>query len=386
MSERYTKLFTLPARQYSQGAPFIVAAGALHKDNLTETIVAQIKFESISTQIIKAVSVSICPYDIAGRALENFVKHQYLDLSAKRGQEFGAQTLIDLKNDSIRSFDLKIDEVIFEDNSIWTDENATWEQLPEQYSPEERFTDGEIAKQYYIEYGADAQLATQANDLWICACGGLNHGQENVCFKCGKEKDRVLNVDENVLRVKANGRVYREKKVAEDKAKKAKKIKIIAIPAAIVLCIVLILSIALLPKEYYDRRGLWGVEPIKWEMNRTDVENLHLGENSSPRTSYLHYKSITFLDSFKGNLYVEFDSGTGSIRKIEFTINTYSPVNKEIFAVITKKLGEPFHQEHYSKGSVDYIECAWLYSENQYLIVTMYELNDIKICWKNNGI
>lgn len=244
MSDRYTKLFTLPPKQYSQGAPFIVVAGALHKDNLTETVVAQLKFESISTQVIKAVSISICPYDIAGRTLANPINHQYLDLNAKRGQEFGAKTLIDLGNDIIRSYDLKIDEVIFEDNSIWTDENAIWEQLPEQQSPEQRFTDGEIAKQYYIEYGADAHLATQASDLWICACGGLNHGEENVCFKCGKEKDRVLKVDENVLRVKANGRLYLENKSAEDKAKKAKKIKIIAIPAAIVLCIVLILSIS----------------------------------------------------------------------------------------------------------------------------------------------
>lgn len=35
MSERYTKLFSLPPDLYAQGSPLIVSAGNLLKDNVT---------------------------------------------------------------------------------------------------------------------------------------------------------------------------------------------------------------------------------------------------------------------------------------------------------------------------------------------------------------
>ena len=48
MSERYTKLFSLPENQYVHGAPILIAAGALLRDNLSETMLAQLKFWNIS--------------------------------------------------------------------------------------------------------------------------------------------------------------------------------------------------------------------------------------------------------------------------------------------------------------------------------------------------
>ena len=50
MNERFTKVFSLDGDQYSPGAPLIIVAGALLRDNQTGMILAQIKYVSISSK------------------------------------------------------------------------------------------------------------------------------------------------------------------------------------------------------------------------------------------------------------------------------------------------------------------------------------------------
>ena len=47
MEERYTRLFSLPENLYSAGAPVMIAAGALLKDNQTGKVLAQLKLCSL---------------------------------------------------------------------------------------------------------------------------------------------------------------------------------------------------------------------------------------------------------------------------------------------------------------------------------------------------
>ena len=48
MSERYSKLFSLPENLYAEGAPVIVSAGNLLKDNQTGKVLAQLKIKNIT--------------------------------------------------------------------------------------------------------------------------------------------------------------------------------------------------------------------------------------------------------------------------------------------------------------------------------------------------
>ena len=66
MGERYTRLFSLPENLYSTGAPVIIAAGALLKDNQTGNVLAQLKLRSVSAKTIKAATVSIKLLDTVG--------------------------------------------------------------------------------------------------------------------------------------------------------------------------------------------------------------------------------------------------------------------------------------------------------------------------------
>ncbi len=70
MSERYSKLFSLPENLYTEGSPVIIAAGALLKDNSTGKLLVQLKFRNISDCVINAVKVKINAFDPAETVLK----------------------------------------------------------------------------------------------------------------------------------------------------------------------------------------------------------------------------------------------------------------------------------------------------------------------------
>lgn len=104
MAERYSRLFTLPTNLYSEGSPVLIEAGALLRDNVTGGVLAQLKIKSLSSKVIKAMTVGIIPCDIAGRRLSDAVMHQYLDMNFGRDSEFGQKNAIALPDPATRSF------------------------------------------------------------------------------------------------------------------------------------------------------------------------------------------------------------------------------------------------------------------------------------------
>ena len=118
MSERYTRLFTLPKNLNTEGAPIVIAAGALLKDNDADDVLAQIKFKNISQGTIKAVRVSIQSFDQFGAEIKE-ISYEYTNLSANSGEEFGSRTPVYLNNERIRSYSVIVTEVAFENGSVW---------------------------------------------------------------------------------------------------------------------------------------------------------------------------------------------------------------------------------------------------------------------------
>ena len=238
MSDRYSKLFALSENLYSAGAPVVIAAGALQKDNQTGKVFAQLKIRNIQNKIIKAATVKIATLDTVGKPLGGTVDYQYLDLSAGRDTDFGQKMPVMLKEAATRSFAVSVSEVIFFDNSIWTASNEAWEPLSAPVTPEKEFTDVELAKQYRVKYGADCKCVFKTEkDLWRCACGAVNHASEKNCHSCQREAAALaaLNVEE----LKAD----RDKRLAAaaERAKKTKKIATIAAPIVIVAIVAAVL-------------------------------------------------------------------------------------------------------------------------------------------------
>ena len=132
MSERYIRVFSLPNNLYVQGAPVLIAAGALLKDTQTGNIIAQLKLRNIGIKHIVYVKVSVVTLDSVKRPLGDRVDFDYLDIHVSRGQEFGQKTPIYLPNPVTRAYTVRVTEVAFEDGTVWSDTESSWEHLPDQ--------------------------------------------------------------------------------------------------------------------------------------------------------------------------------------------------------------------------------------------------------------
>ena len=150
MSERYSKLFSLPENLYAEGSPVIIAAGALLKDNQTGRVIAQLKLRNISSKTIKAATVSLSLMNTAGNPLGESVRYEYLDLSSTRDTDFGSKSAILMPDITTRSFSTMVAEIIFADNSVWNANDATWETLKNPETLTSRL-DSEMVKQFRIE-------------------------------------------------------------------------------------------------------------------------------------------------------------------------------------------------------------------------------------------
>jgi outer membrane protein assembly factor BamD (BamD/ComL family) len=226
MSERYSKLYALPSNQYAAGAPVIIAAGSLLKDNQTGTVLAQLKIQNISDTPVKAAKIKISIFDTVGRLLGECVEYQYLDLCVKRDDFFGQKTPVPIPDSATRSFSVSVTEVAFLDNSVWSTNNEPWDALPSPTSLEDKLgrNDSALLQQYHLKYGSDCKYwPTEEKDLWYCACGGLNHSNEPNCHVCKKSLEEQLGVDIETLKAERDARLEREAAELERKVQEAKQ-------------------------------------------------------------------------------------------------------------------------------------------------------------------
>lgn len=258
MSERYSRLFSLPENLYTEGAPVVIAAGALLKDNQTGRVLAQLKLRNISPKAIKAATVCLFPMNTVGQPLGEAIRYEYLDLSSTRDTDFGSKSAIPMPNITTRSFSAAVVEVIFMDNSVWNANEAAWEALKSPEALTSRL-DNEMVKQFQIEYGSRAKnFFLEQKDLWYCVCGAINRRGELACHKCHKTEADLRNVNMNVLRQNKDARLTRERDwkekeaAAERERKKAaiaktEKIGKITAIAALLIIIVIILAVKIPP-------------------------------------------------------------------------------------------------------------------------------------------
>ena len=250
MAERYTRLYTLPENLYTEGAPLVIAAGALLKDNQTGKVLAQLKYRSISSRPIRAIKVLITGYDMA-KAVVCREEHQYLDLEIGRDEYWGSKEAVYLPDRSVRSYSAAVLAVYYADGGSYVSDSQRWEPLQEQARLDTKLWDKELAKQYRIDTTPkSAFVPMRQKDLWLCACGEINRDGER-CHVCGQELDALIaKLDVDLLREEKTERLRREEEhasavdaVRDAHAKKAKKIALIAVPIALIAAAAIVFSV-----------------------------------------------------------------------------------------------------------------------------------------------
>ncbi|PKM72146.1 MAG: hypothetical protein CVU91_10475 [Firmicutes bacterium HGW-Firmicutes-16] len=251
MSERFSTLFKVTGNLYRSGSPLIISAGALLKDNQTSKVLVQLKFKSISDKPIKAVKISLNTFDITNVPVGRKVEYQYLDLNVKRNDEFGSKEAIPLSLDTIRSYSVKIINVVYSDGSLWeASDDAEWLPLAAQQKLSIVLKDDELVTQYLIETSDKSNyIPAESNDLWMCSCGAINHKNEAKCCACkcsfgilNKNLDIPILTEKKKIRIEKNKIAEKEKiekaKFAEEKRKSRNKklaIRISVIAVSIIL-------------------------------------------------------------------------------------------------------------------------------------------------------
>lgn len=273
MAERYTRLFALTEDLYQSGAPVLIAAGALLKDNQTNRALAQIKLQSLSDKPIKAAKVTITPLDVIGNKLGSLIEHQYLDLNIQRDEAFGAKSPIALPDATTRAFRAAVTSVVFVDNTVWSASDAAWEPIPAPVTLEKAYPDAELRKQFKLEFGAQSRyIYAEFADLCLCPCGALNRQEEAKCHTCGCDLTALRELDIGELEKHKDERLEQERiaeeerqereRIAKEKAavkaaertKKAKKIAKIAAPfVCILIAFLIVLNTVIIPSNRYNK-------------------------------------------------------------------------------------------------------------------------------------
>ena len=268
MSERYSKVFSLPENLYAEGAPVVIAAGALLKDNQTGRVVAQLKLRNISPKTIKAATVCLSPANIVGNPLGDAIRYEYLDLSSTRDTDFGSKSAIPMLDKTTRSFGIRVAEVIFADNSAWNANDAAWEPLKKPEALGSRL-DNEMVKQFQIEYGSGAKnFFLEQKDLWHCVCGAVNHQGETKCHSCRKPIYDLKKLDLKALREHKEQRLVKEQEQAAKKAaatQKTMKTLAAVLVVAAVFCIVASFAVGAIKKNKAYNEAALLMEQGKYE-------------------------------------------------------------------------------------------------------------------------
>lgn len=354
MSERYSKLFALSENLYSAGAPVVIAAGALQKDNQTGKVFAQLKIRNIQDKVIKAATVKITPFDTVGKPLGGTVDYQYLDLAAGRDTDFGQKTPVMLKEAATRSFEVSVSEVIFSDNSIWTASNEAWEALSAPVAPEKEFTDGELAKQYRVKYGADCKcIFKREKDLWRCACGAVNHDSEMNCHTCQRAAASLaaLNVDE--LKADRDKRLAAEqKKAAEEKAaaaeqaKKMKKIAMIVAPIVVVAIVAAVIISGNMQKSTAYNAAVALAEAGQYDEAVAAFTELGNYKDSAEQINEITYnQAVALLESGNYDEAISTFTDLGNYKDSAEQAANAGLEKEYVYAIALLEKGQEYHEE-----------------------------------------
>ncbi len=226
MSERFTRLYTLPENLYTNGAPVLITAGALLKDNQNQKILVQLKLQNLSQSQLVACKVSLQAFDPSGAEVAGVENYSYLDLAVLRGRYFGSQTPIYLPDSTTRKIVVSVTQAVFGDKTVWQYSGGKWKSISSNRQRiKDIFPDVELQKQYAVEVGKNCEYVPVISDhLFLCTCGAVNLSKDRVCHQCGRETAKLLSaLDLKELTRKKDARLAQEELERQEQERKAEE-------------------------------------------------------------------------------------------------------------------------------------------------------------------
>ncbi|MDR0854118.1 MAG: hypothetical protein LBN34_07100 [Clostridiales Family XIII bacterium] len=239
--ERYQRVGEITAPIYSQDCSVLIMATSILLDTQTGNAMAQIKYKSLSENVVKAIFVDVQCFDVSGNELDGIVDFQYLDLNIGSHNEFGSKTPIKLPDSRTRRIIVKIRKIMYQVGGLKElPENAEWKTVPKQENLIDSLGSPELVEQYIRETSISSKFTPlETDNIWLCSCGEVNSTDEAKCHQCSiNKKSDFDNFNKELLIENLNeyrkSQLVKENLVANKKSK-IKKIAIITLAIAVLI-------------------------------------------------------------------------------------------------------------------------------------------------------
>lgn len=222
--------------------PLFIEKYALTKDNVKNSILAQVKLRNIGMKNILATYINVKCFDIENHELGEPIEYIYQDKVVARGEEFGGREPIYFQNAYTRKIIITCTKVVYEDGSVWTSDGTKHFEKSNMKFAEEILNEECLQQLKFYENIPERTLKhgiyvpQKLGKINVCGCGAYNYNEtdkvEEPCYNCGKTvKWWNEKVDEKYLqsqfdsRRKAEKEKELEKQRIEEEQRAIKKIK-----------------------------------------------------------------------------------------------------------------------------------------------------------------
>jgi tetratricopeptide (TPR) repeat protein len=181
---KFESIFETTECKLQDNVPVLIEKAALIKNSADESIFARCTFRSLTDKPIKALLLDIVASDVWGNAAEGVEGFQLLDLKTKREAEFGQTTAIPIPNKNVRSIDIVIKKILYEDRSM-EDCAETYTTVPMQISLLTALGMKEAVDHFAEKTTKIAKFVPAVGkQVWRCTCGATNVAGEDICYNC----------------------------------------------------------------------------------------------------------------------------------------------------------------------------------------------------------
>lgn len=164
--------------------PVLIEKTSLIKNTADDSIFARCTFRSLTDKPIKALLLDVVATDAWGNAAEGVERFQLLDLKTKREAEFGQTTPIPIPNKNVRSIEVVIKKILYEDRSM-EDCDDSYTTVPMQTSLLTTLGMKEAVEKYAEKTTKAAKFVpVVGQQVWRCTCGATNRVGEDICYNC----------------------------------------------------------------------------------------------------------------------------------------------------------------------------------------------------------
>lgn len=181
---KFEAIFESTECKLQKNVPVLIEKTKLIKNTADDSIFARCTFRSLTDKPIKALLLDVVATDVWENAAEGVEGFQLLDLKTKREAEFGQTTPIPIPNKNVRSIDVVIKKILYEDRSM-EDCETSYTTVPMQTSLLTVLGMKEAVENYAKKTTNVAKFVpVVGQQVWRCTCGATNAVGEDICYRC----------------------------------------------------------------------------------------------------------------------------------------------------------------------------------------------------------